>query len=70
VKSFDRANREIGAPGNRFLPLKMGMLWRAGVLTRLKEKTGQQVPTAVFRMTEKRLSQKENPFVDSFGQTR
>jgi hypothetical protein len=38
VKSFDRANREIGAPGNRFLPLKMGVLWRGGVLSRLKEK--------------------------------
>jgi len=31
VKSFDCANREMGAPGNRFFPLKVGISGRAGV---------------------------------------
>ncbi len=31
VKSFDCANREMGAPGNHFLPLKTGISGRAGV---------------------------------------
>ncbi|HPS03417.1 MAG TPA: hypothetical protein PLA90_17905, partial [Candidatus Sumerlaeota bacterium] len=30
-EGFDYANREIGGPGNRFLPLKMGISGRAGV---------------------------------------
>jgi hypothetical protein len=48
VKSFDCANREIGAPGNRFLPLRMGVLWKAGVFVRLKEKPSDRRSTAVF----------------------
>ena len=30
-EGFDYANQEIGGPGNRFLPLKMGISGRAGV---------------------------------------
>jgi hypothetical protein len=30
----DDANQEIGAPGNDFPPMKTGLLWKVGVLTR------------------------------------
>jgi len=30
-EGFDYANQEIGGPGNRFLPLKMGISGSAGV---------------------------------------
>ncbi len=31
----DYANQEIGVPGNRFLPTKMGVSWEGGRLARL-----------------------------------
>jgi len=30
-EGFDYTKQEIGAPGNRFLPIKMGISGRAGV---------------------------------------
>jgi len=40
VKSFDCANREIGAPGNRFLPLKWPF-WEGGRPRPPERKTGR-----------------------------
>ncbi len=36
VSLTDRANQEIGDPGNRFLPMKMGVSWEGGRLARLE----------------------------------
>ncbi len=36
VSLTDRANQEIGAPGKRFLPIKMGVSWEGGRLARLE----------------------------------